>query len=115
MSDLHVEGMGVATNVVETIVSIAASSVEGVAGVDAGAPHGVRALLRTRPVTQGIRVEEAEDGSLHVSVRIVAQYGTVLPDLAKEVREAIADAVSTQVGATVGTVDVYIDGIRFDR
>ena len=48
-----------------------------------------------------------------MSVRIDVYYGHVLPDLAANVRQAVADAVASQVGAQVGSVDVYIDGIQF--
>ena len=42
-------------------------------------------------------------------------YGFVLPDLAASIRQAISDAVTSQVGIPVGAVDVYIDGMQFAR
>ena len=40
--------------------------------------------------------------------------GRVIPDVAANVRQAVSDAVSTQVGAKVSSVDVYVDGIQFE-
>ena len=40
--------------------------------------------------------------------------GNVLPDLAANVRRAVVDAVATQVGVKVASVDIYIDGIQFE-
>ncbi len=115
MSDLHVEGMDVASNVVETIVSIAATSVEGVASVGTATASGIRSLFSAKPNTQGIAIDVEDDEKLLISVRIVARYGYALPDVAAEVRSAIVDAVFTQVGASVGSVDVFVDGIQFDK
>ena len=67
-----------------------------------------------RPSTQGIEIETDENDQLHISIRMDVKSGYVLPDLAADVRRAVVDAVSTQVGATVSAVDIYIDGIQFE-
>lgn len=54
-----------------------------------------------------------DEEKLCVSVRIDVYYGHVLPELAAQVRMAVADAVASQVGIQVASVDVYIDGIQF--
>ena len=113
MSDLNVDGMAIAPSVVETIVSIAAKEVEGVACIGSSAVGGLRSMFASKPSTQGIEVEVGEDESLHITGRIEVDYGHVLPDLAVKVRESIADAVNGQVGASVSAIDVYIDGIQF--
>ena len=117
MSELNVEGMALAPGVVETIVSIAVSEVEGVACVgSAGAQgRGIRAVFGQKPSTQGIEITVNEDNKLAVAVRIEVYYGFVLPDLAASIRQAISDAVTSQVGIPVGAVDVYIDGMQFAR
>ena len=107
MSELNVEGMALAPGVVETIVSIAVSEVEGVACVgSAGAQgRGIRAVFGQKPSTQGIEITVNED--------IEVYYGFVLPEVASSLRQAVADAVASQVGVEVASVDVYIDGIQF--
>lgn len=115
MTDITVDGMALAPGVVETIVSIAVSEVEGVAQVgSAGAANrGIRSAFGAKPSTQGIEITVGDDDLLCVSVRMDVYYGYALPDLAAKVREAVADAVASQVGMQVGSVDVYIDGIQF--
>ena len=54
-----------------------------------------------------------DEEKLCVSVRIDVYYGHVLPELAAQVRMAVADAVASQVCIQVASVDVYIDGIQF--
>ena len=115
MSELNVEGMALAPGVVETSVSIAVSEVEGVACVgSAGAQgRGIRAVFGQKPSTQGIEITVNEDNKLAVAVRIEVYYGFVLPEVASSLRQAVADAVASQVGVEVASVDVYIDGIQF--
>ena len=112
MSELNVEGMALAPGVVETIVSIAVSEVEGVACVGS-AGRGIRAVFGQKPSTQGIEITVNEDNKLAVAVRIEVYYGFVLPEVASSLRQAVADAVASQVGVEVASVDVYIDGIQF--
>lgn len=114
MTDLNIEGMAIAPGVVETIVSLAARDVAGVASVGDPATNGILTLIGGKPSTQGVEVDADENNELHVSIRIYVNSGQVLPDVAANVRQAIADGVSTQVGAKVGSVDVYIDGILFE-
>ena len=113
MTDLNIDGMAIAPGVVETIISLAVRDVDGVASVGDPTTSGIRSLIGGKPSTQGIEVETGENDELHVSIRLYVKSGYVLPDLAASVRQAVADAINTQVGATVGSVDIYVDGIQF--
>lgn len=115
MADLSIDGMNIAPGVVETIVSLAARDVDGVASIGDPAASGIRSLIGGgKPSTQGIDVELGENDDLLVSIRLHVLSGHVIPDVAANVRQAVADAVSTQVGAKVGCVDIYVDGIQFE-
>ena len=56
-----------------------------------------------------------EDGKLSVAVHVEVYYGYVLPELAAQLRTAIAEALATQAGVEVSSVDVYIDGLSSRR
>ena len=105
MSELNVDGMALAPGVVETIVSIAVSEVEGVACVGSASAtgRGIRSVFGQKPQTQGIEITVNEDNKLDIS----------MPEIASKLRQAVADAVTSQVGVEVGSVDVFIDGIQF--
>ena len=114
MAELNIEGMEIAPNVVETIVSLAARSVDGVVSVGDPATSGILSIIGGgKPSTQGIEVDTDDAGNLRISIRLHVESGQVLPDLAADVRQAIADAISSQVGVKVGSVEIYIDGIQF--
>ncbi len=112
MSDITTEGMAIAPGVVETIVTLAVREVPGVASVGA-ASAGIRALLSSKPSTQGVVVTASEDGTVAVEVAINVLSGYSLNSLADQVRSSVADAALTQVGLTVSRVDIRVDGIHF--
>lgn len=112
MSELNLDGMAIAPGVVETIVSIAVGEVEGVASLGS-AGGGVLSKLGGKPSAQGIELEVTEDNELKIAAHVEVYFGQVLPEVADRVRSAIADAVASQVGVEVSSVDVYIDGIQF--
>ena len=113
MTDLNVEGMAVASSVVETIITYAVKEVEGVSNF--GAPAAGLLNMIAKPATPALEVGVSDDDKLEVAVHINVKYGYVLPEVAANVRKAIAEAVAAQVGAEVSTVDVYIDGMEFDN
>ncbi len=109
MADLYVKGMELSSNVLETIVSLAVSEVPGVAAV---ADSQTTGFFR-KVSTPAVEAFELDDETLLVSVHIIALHGYVLPDVAQAVRQAVSDAVSTQLGVAVSAVDVCIDALRF--
>ncbi|MCD8316802.1 MAG: Asp23/Gls24 family envelope stress response protein [Eggerthellaceae bacterium] len=112
-SDLYAEDMSLGPGVVETIISLTAHDVEGVASVGSFTINGLRQVLQHKANTAGIEVEVDDHDKLHVTLHIDVYYGYVLPQLAANLRQAIADAIKVQVGLEVSAVDIYIDGIQF--
>ena len=113
-----VNGITIAPGVVETIVSLAAAEVPGVAGVGTAGPISsiAAALNAGRSVpTAGIKLAVAEDNSVSVNLTIQAYYGYRLADVAAQVREAVADALKGQVVAETSSVDVYVDALAFEE
>ena len=116
MSDLYVSGMAIAPNVVETIVTMAVRDVEGVAGLVSDPTGGFLSLLSGgKPAAQGVAVDVDENDKLHISLRLEVNSGYVLPDIAANVRKAVADAIAMQVGIDVGAVAVFVDAIKFSK
>lgn len=107
------DGLGLAPGVMETIVAIAAKDVDGVASVSASSFTGLRSRFAAKSAGQGIDVSMNENESVDISVHVDVFYGKPIPQVAAAVRQGVADAVVTQVGFNVGSVDVYVDGIHF--
>ena len=106
---MNVEGLSIAPGVMETIISV----VDGVASLGSFATSGIRSMLASKPSTSGIETKMGDDSKLSVAVHVEVYYGYVLPELAAQLRSAIAEALATQAGVEVSSVDVYIDGLQF--
>ena len=112
-NEINVDVLSIAPGVMETIISVAASEVDGVASLGNFAASGIRSMLVSKPSTSGIETKMGDDGKLYVAVHVEVYYGYVLPELAAALRGAIAESLATQAGVDVSAVDVYIDGIQF--
>ena len=115
MSDeIKLDGIGLAPGVLDTIVTLAAQSVEGVAAV--GAP-GIAGLVQKGVAKGAARAVDvcAEDGSVSVTVHIQVLYGQQLKPVAVGVQKAVAEAITSQVGIDVSAVDVFVDGLVFEK
>ena len=108
------ETMSLAPGVMETIVRIAVSEVDGVAGVCSPQTSAPRKLFAPKPVAPGVDVTMDENGKASVALHLSVQYGQVLPDVAAQVRKAVAEALQAQVGVDVNSIDVYVDNIAFN-
>ena len=113
MKEITVEGMSIASNVIETIVSIALNDVKGITAVGATPVNGIMQALSGKGIAQGIEVDSDEAGKVALGIHVEVEYGTPLPEIAADIRQAVYDAVTTQIGVPVGRVDVYVDGIQF--
>lgn len=83
-------------------VADAARSCPGVVRLASGSPVEVATYL------PGRRVHGVRFGDGVVEVHVVARPGTVLPDLARSIRKAVAAVVPSH------TVDVYVDDLDLE-
>ena len=111
-SELHVEGLGLAPGVMETIISLAAKEVEGVSNVGSSSLQSLRSRF-TGEKKQAVDVAMNDDDGIVVAVHLNVFYGFVIPEVADKVRVAVAHAISTQIGFDVASVDVFVDGVDF--
>lgn len=109
--EITLDGIGVAPGVLETIAMVAAEGVDGVA-CTMGTAGGLAGLVQ-KGSARGVVVQIAEDGALVASVRISANYGRPLREIAGDVQRAVTDALLTHTGQTVESVDVFVDGVLF--
>jgi uncharacterized alkaline shock family protein YloU len=116
-SELTIAGIHVSESVVATIVTEAVERVEGIASVGTNAiASGLISVFTACPQSTEPPVEASvEDNKLHVSVHLSVFYGYPFTKLAQDVRQAVAEAVASQMGVECGSVDVCIDHLVFPR
>ena len=45
-------------------------------------------------------------------LELTARYGLVLPEVAREVQERVADALATMCAVRIGTVDISVEEVE---
>ena len=107
-----------ATEVISTIAALAANEVDGVASMYGNSSGFADILSRknqaSKNITKGIKVDLV-DGNLQVQVSIVIDYGSPVPEVARNLQENIKKAVETMAGIHVDHIDIHVQGISFDR
>lgn len=114
MSDeIRLEGLGVAPGVLDTIVTLAAEGVDGVATIGAPGLAGLVQKGSRKRTARAVDVTVDDEAKLSVNIHVQVTYGFKLRTVAGEIQTAVADALASQVGVDVAAVDVYIDGLVF--
>ena len=105
-----------ATEVVATIAGLAANEVEGVASMTSANSAFADILSRksSRNYTKGVKVD-ITDNRVTVDVTIVVEYGSPVPDVARNIQENVKKAIETMSGLDVHNVDVHVQGVSFER
>ena len=115
--ELFISGIGISRSVVSTIVTRAAERVEGVASVGEKDFASSLVSVFTKNANPSANPVEASvvDDKLNITLHIAVFYGYPFTKLADDVRTAVANAITGQVGYEVGTIDVYIDSLVFPK
>ena len=105
-----------ATEVVATIAGLAATEVDGVASMISPSSGLADMFSRksNRNLTKGVRID-LEDNRVSVDITITVDYGSPVPDVARNIQENVKKAIETMSGLDVKKVDVHVTGISFER
>ncbi|HHP50982.1 MAG TPA: Asp23/Gls24 family envelope stress response protein [Moorella mulderi] len=104
----------IANQVVAIIAGLAASEVEGVAGMSGGLAGGIAELLGRKDLTKGVKVEVGEKEAA-VDLYIAVNFGVRIPDVAIQVQENVKRAIETMTGLKVVEVNVHVQGVVFPQ
>ncbi|MBQ8109740.1 MAG: Asp23/Gls24 family envelope stress response protein [Clostridia bacterium] len=105
-----------ATEVVATIAGLAATEVDGVASMISPSSGLADMFTRksNRNLTKGVRIDLA-DNKVSVDITITVDYGSPVPDVARNIQENVKKAIETMSGLDVRNVDVHVTGISFEK
>lgn len=102
----------IAEDVLEMIAGAAALEVEGVTGLAGGTMS--EQILGRKKLSKGISILwEADNITINVSIQI--RYGGTIPEVAKQVQEAVISSVEATSGLKVAAVNVRVGGVTFEK
>lgn len=102
----------IANEVVSIVAGLAATEVEGVAGMSGGVVGGIAEMLGRKNLSKGVRVEVGESQAA-IDLFVVIEYGSRIPDVAQRIQENVKSAIETMTGLRVVRVNVNVQGVHF--
>lgn len=102
----------IANEVVAVVAGLAATEIEGLAGMSGGLAGGFAEMLGHKNLAKGVRVEVGEKETA-VDIFVIVEYGAKIPDVASRVQENVKHAIESMTGLKVLEVNVHVQGVSF--
>lgn len=75
---------------------------------------GISELLRRENLSRGVEVRRDDEG-VHIDLYIIVSYGTKISEVAHNIQVKVKYVLNEVVGLQVGTVNVFVQGVRVAR
>ena len=111
-NDNSLGSIRIADEVVSIIAGLAATEVDGIAGMSGGLVGGIAEMLGRKNFAKGVKVEVGEKEAA-VDLYIIVKYGVRIPDIALAAQENVKQAIETMTGLSVVEVNVHVQGVGF--
>ena len=102
----------IADEVVGIITGLAATEIDGVAGMSGGIAGGIADMLGRKNLSKGVKVE-VSDREATVDVYVIINYGNSIPDVAWKIQDNVKQAIEGMTGLDVKAVNVHVQGVNF--
>lgn len=104
----------ISNDVVAIIAGVAATEIEGVAGMSGGITGGITEMLGMKNLSKGVKVEVGNEEAA-IDLFIVVEYGSKIADLGEKVQKNVKSTVETMTGLNVVEVNINIQGVNFSN
>lgn len=115
--EIVIDGIGIAPEVMQAIVTRAVEEIDGVASVGLRdfATNLVSMFSAHGPQSEPAVEASVEDGKICLAVHVTVFFGYPFKSLAEAIRSTVAAAITAQVGVGIARIDVCIDGLVFPK
>ena len=100
-----------ANGVIEKIIAVAVRDVEHVLGMKGNLVQLVQETFGAEKLSKGVSVEVTDDNRVLVNISIIIEYGSYVPEVFEDVKEAAAQALYEMTGLEVAGVNLRIEDI----
>ncbi|MBU5254881.1 Asp23/Gls24 family envelope stress response protein [Tissierella praeacuta] len=104
----------ISDDVVAIIAGVAATEVDGVAGMSGGITGGITEMLGMKNLSKGVKVEVG-DKEAAIDLYIIVEYGSKISELGEKVQENVKNTVETMTGLNIVEVNVNIQGVNIPK
>ena len=104
----------IADEVVSIIAGLAATEIDGVAGMSGGIAGGIAEALGKKNFSKGVKVDVGEEEAA-VDLFLIVRFGARIPDVAWAVQENVKKSIEDMTGLKVMRVNVHVQGVNFPQ
>ncbi len=104
----------ISDEVVGIIAGLAATEVDGVAGMSGGLAGGIAEMLGRKNLSKGVKVEVGERETA-IDLYIIVEYGAKIPDVSWKIQESVKNAIETMTGLNVVEVNINVQGVNIEK
>lgn len=104
----------IANEVVGIIAGLAATEIDGVAGMSGGIAGGIAEMLGRKNLSKGVKVEVGEEEAA-VDLFIIVDYGVAIPEIAKNIQDNVKQAIEVMTGLNVVEINIHVLGVQFPQ
>lgn len=116
--DANVEiatNLNISEDVISIIAGLAASEVDGIAGMTLGFVDGINQILGSnKKYSKGVKIS-LDGRKVTIDLYVNVKYGVRIPDIAWAAQNAVKSAVENMTGLEVSNVNINVQGITFDK
>lgn len=105
--------LSINTEVLKKMARIAATEVEGVAGIWKR-NIDLKGAIKSKNPFAGVKVESV-NGALEIAVYIIVKKDANVKDVSEKVQENVKDKIQTMTGSAVTKVNVTVADIEFEK
>lgn len=107
--------LNISEDVIGIIAGLAASEVEGIAGMTLGFVDGINQILGSnKKYSRGVKID-LSGKKVTIDLYVNVKYGVRIPDIAWAAQNAVKDAVENMTGLEVASVNINVQGITFEK
>ncbi len=104
----------ISEEVVGIIAGIAATEVEGVAGMSGGIAGGIAEILGRRNLAKGVKVNLNNEAVL-IDIFVIVHFGVRIPDVAFKIQNQVKQSVEQMTGLNVTEANVHVQGVVVEK
>lgn len=103
----------IADEVIAIIAGMAATEVDGVAGMVGKFTGDLVELLGKKNLAKGVAVEVGE-GTVSLELAIIVTFGCSIVEVTRNIQEKVKNAVETMTGLEVEEINIRVAGVDVD-
>ncbi|QUI23805.1 Asp23/Gls24 family envelope stress response protein [Vallitalea pronyensis] len=104
----------IADEVIAIIAGLAATEVEGVAGMVGNFTGDLVEMLGKKNLAKGVNVEVG-DKDVSLDLAIIVDFGSSIPDVTVTVQDKVKNAVETMTGLEVDEINIRVAGVNVEK